>query len=361
MMLKISAFDTLFFKDGKPFSMGEETWADGIFPPPPSVFYGALRALYFSYFPDLLPHIDNYDPTKDLEIKNLYFYIDNCPYFPIPLDLVKLKGDHQAKQFPKLVSLSLQNETDYSSSNPLDYTLGFTGDSNVPLESLEGVAILDKISYLSDYFNGKCPTQFSSLDDFVTIEPKIGIARNNTTLTSEDGMLYRVGMRRLIKNEKRLDFLVEFEGLDFENHVLERGYSKFGAENKIIAFSKVVETFKERKVTTNRFKIVLNTPGIFHNGWIPDFLNQEDRTGIFFTKKVRLIAAAIGKPKSFGGFDIRRKEPKPMYYAVPAGSVYYLETIDGNNIEISNTPFKLGSKIDGKEKEGWGIAYMAKV
>ena len=33
MLAKITPLDTVFFRDGKPFSWGEETWAEGIFPP----------------------------------------------------------------------------------------------------------------------------------------------------------------------------------------------------------------------------------------------------------------------------------------------------------------------------------------
>lgn len=43
----MEAFDTLFFRDGKPFSMGDDVWANGVFPPYPSTLYGALRASYF--------------------------------------------------------------------------------------------------------------------------------------------------------------------------------------------------------------------------------------------------------------------------------------------------------------------------
>jgi len=54
MRIEIKSFDTLFFRDGKPFTMSEDNWADGIFPPPPSVIYGALRAAYFAQYPSEL-------------------------------------------------------------------------------------------------------------------------------------------------------------------------------------------------------------------------------------------------------------------------------------------------------------------
>jgi CRISPR-associated protein Cmr3 len=44
--IEIHALDTLFFRDGKPFERGEESVANGSFPPLPSVIYGALRTAF---------------------------------------------------------------------------------------------------------------------------------------------------------------------------------------------------------------------------------------------------------------------------------------------------------------------------
>ena len=45
--LIIEAFDNLFFGTGRPFTMGNDSWATAIFPPMPNTLYGMLRALYF--------------------------------------------------------------------------------------------------------------------------------------------------------------------------------------------------------------------------------------------------------------------------------------------------------------------------
>jgi CRISPR-associated protein Cmr3 len=36
MEIKIQPLDTLFFRDGKPFEKGENTWADGMMLPNPT-------------------------------------------------------------------------------------------------------------------------------------------------------------------------------------------------------------------------------------------------------------------------------------------------------------------------------------
>jgi len=38
------------------------------------------------------------------------------------------------------------------------------------------------------------------------------------------------------------------------------------------------------------------------------------------------VAAAVGRLQPIGGWDVARREPKPIHTAVPAGSIYYFET-----------------------------------
>ncbi len=69
MIIKINPVDTLLFRDGKPFSMGENTWPDTVFPPYPSVIYGALRSTYFANHINELGKANREDdPTKKLRI-----------------------------------------------------------------------------------------------------------------------------------------------------------------------------------------------------------------------------------------------------------------------------------------------------
>ncbi|MEN3047138.1 MAG: type III-B CRISPR module-associated Cmr3 family protein, partial [Candidatus Hydrothermales bacterium] len=60
--IKLIPNDTLFFRTGRPFTMGSENWSDVIFPPYPSTIYGALRTfllfhregnLSSFYYPDI--------------------------------------------------------------------------------------------------------------------------------------------------------------------------------------------------------------------------------------------------------------------------------------------------------------------
>ena len=96
MELKLQPLDTLFFRDGKPFSRGDESWADGNFPPNPSVIYGAMRTalatatgkeIPFSEVPKVLRE-------ESFKIIGIYYNYDSeVNYLPLPLDLVEYKAD----------------------------------------------------------------------------------------------------------------------------------------------------------------------------------------------------------------------------------------------------------------------------
>ena len=97
-------------------------------------------------------------------------------------------------------------------------------------------------------------------------------------------------------------------------------------------------------------KIYLATPAIFKNGSLPEFISKGSYEGIEF----ELLNMAIGKPIFIGGFDMKKRQPKPMKKAVPAGSVYYLR---------SNKAQELASKLHSKSiseinpEQGFGICY----
>lgn len=367
MRIKISALDTLFFRDGKPFSMGEETWANALFPPPPNVFYGALRSLYFSIFRDEFSRIEQEDKTRNLIIESVTAFINDKSRLPVPMDIVK-KKEKEDNQYCFL-EMTTNN---FQSSYPLEKML-IAPDLTEVVESVEGKAYLRKRDFLKYLANG---TEFPSSrikpefqKDLIIDEPKVGIGRDNTTLTTDEGKLYRVGMKRLItykKNDDRtekitFDFIVDFHGLDFKKQLPEKGFLKLGAENKS-AYYELLPDFDNESASeafqSNQFKLVLTSPAVFKNGWFPDFLDEQYQ-GKFEGHSVKLIAASTGKAAFIGGFDIKKREPKPMFKAIPAGSVYYFEIQNGIK-ELNVKEVKL-TCLNDLSKEGFGQAFIGKI
>lgn len=355
MIIEINALDTLFFRDGKPFSMEEETWADGMFPPFPSVIYGALRSAYFANHIGELDKANQLDdPTGTLMLKDIYLKVNDEIYFPLPLDCVKEKDEKNNKSF---VLNSHPTDELISNSPKLDEILVQPNDKNNKIENISD-AILVKIDF-EDYLNSNADDIFYyKLDKFLLSEPKIGIARASNTHSTEEGKLYRVDMKRLAdRNKNNLSIIIEFEGLELPNS----GFLKLGGEGKAASYNKYNESIKvnfPKFEDDKQFKIILVTPAIFNNGWLSNWINKDTIPNT--DCKVKLITAAIGKPINIGGFDMQKRMPKPMYKGVPAGSVYYFELQKGTMNDVKKM-FHQKAISDVYPEQGFGIAYVGKV
>ncbi|MCL0062573.1 type III-B CRISPR module-associated protein Cmr3 [Peptococcaceae bacterium] len=303
MIVEIKPLGTLFFRDSKPFSMGEETWADAVFPLHPSVIYGALRSCYFANNSNNFKKANSKDdPTLSLRIKFIgYKYKGMRIYCPLPLDCVVEKGEDEERTAKVLRLKKILSE--FFSNSPTSYLL--TYDKDEAVETIYDGLICKRVfeRYLNLEQNELLFYQFSEV---LQSEPKIGITRDRQTLSSEEGKLYRVDMKRL----KDLSIVVEFEGVELPND----GLLKLGGEGKAVYYEKTDEdlniSFPDFSDGEKYFKLVLITPAIFTKGWLPSWIHKDSLEGEHNGIKLKLLTAAIGKPVYVGGFDIKEKKAK---------------------------------------------------
>lgn len=340
--IKIEAVDTLFFKDGRPFSMGEDTFATGIFPPPPSVFLGMLKSAYASENNTPLDKIK--EETEHIKIEGVYYSADKI-YFPIPLDLVKLKSSINTEAVPLCLSLKYgfaSKSTDFS--HILWHSKHIETISNGMLSQ----------DMFEEYLNDEKPIgaafSYQRIDNLTTTEVKVGIGRNKENKQSEDGKLYRIGMRRMQNQSKdsRFSFIIK------TNENLLTAHGKLGAEGKGIHFYHDIDfrPISDIEYQENQyFKLYLQTPGFFKNGSIPNLKEY------FPSWDLEILAGVVGRPLHIGGFDMTEKGgPKTMMKAVPAGSVYYVKIHNGTTKDFVNSlPSSLHSISDFRQDEGFGI------
>ena len=380
MQIKLKALDTLFFRDSKPFSMGEETWADGIFPPPPSTFYGALRTLYFSQNPDQI-HLanTNNDPTQKLEIKGIYFYFNNELHFVNPKDYVKVEDENDSEYYT-ILQVSKKSEL---SSYSLDYF--FSPPEDTIIQDDEGLVINQSFrNYVIKGAINEINDPIIDLNKYIHNEPKVGIGRNKQTNTTNEGLLYRVGMRRLafasqLNEEEEFDsaeptenisLIIDFKNLEINSN---SGTFKLGGEGKSVKYEISDEELNipgyQLKADDTIFKLYLLTPALFKNGWKPTWVGQDNQGFFQFTNPetqqedqihLQLLAVSIGKPIHIGGFDMKAKAPKPLLKAVPTGSVYYFKVLNKDDISKINTAFHLRSISDLLPNQGFGISIISK-
>jgi CRISPR-associated protein Cmr3 len=386
--IEIEALDTLFFRDGKPFSMGQESWAEGRLFPLPSVLYGALRSAYLGQHPECFANRGEPDDvTSNLTIRGIYYRLGGNLYLPQPADLVARKDT------------SVKNKREPGKPyeiHPLDCTVietgVYAGASNlerIPERLLMTGDEVDNRDYgltsnvdINTYLQtGAKNIPLKSLDaaEHIVLEPKVGIGKDRISGSSADGKLYRVGMKRY----DGLSMVVELEGLELKPE----GFLKLGGEGKGAYYRTLTleddlpgEMIAVPKLNDGAkyFKLYLSTPCAFAQGWLPGWINAGSFEGTYrFSNgekekelSLKLSTAVMNRYILAGGFDIKERRPKPARRVVPAGSVYYfelqggdmndvIEAFHGRSIsEPDKSPNRTSNHMLEKCHQGFGISYV---
>ncbi len=353
----IRPLDTQFYRDGRPFDAGIETDAYTLFPPYPRTIYGALRSLILSSSSkvdwqmgwqdneQLKEVVGTFDSFGTLTIKGplvaMKIYLNGRRilyqnHFPPPQDLFKIKGNNEYRFIKPqgVITLSESSNLKFKGIYP---TLP-EGD-----EELEAVEDLLPQDYLPGYLTEN-PENIALMekDKIFQLEYKTGIRLSRQSRSVTEGFLYTIPQIRMKRESDTEAGLVV--DVDNDNALIpDSGILKMGGENRPfeyetispIDWNPIKEAVKINIIQTGRFKLYLITPGIFQNGWYPDFLYSSDNglegkiPGTEF--KIRLVGACVGRRVPIGGFDIAKKHPKEMIRAVPAGSVYFFQFLNWNN------------------------------
>ncbi len=385
--IQITPFDTCFFRDGKPFTSGEQTEAATLFPPLPSTLFGALRSAYIAEngwnaflhgdFEQIIGTKDNYQHAS-FHLKGIFIGDSTGKvYSPLPYDFVVDKEEVK-KNVPNVDAYPLRLEQ-IASNSPFSDVLMNTEHPEKTVEYPSDGAYMQQ-QYLRQYLLGQY-TGIKAITPkrFFDVEPKIGIARNTATMTAEEGHLYRLNMIRLkagmLNDEDRYHFLTDVEGIKFS---ASEGMLKFGGEQKAFVYKQVehrpmidyTESEKQEfinaiKKTGGVFKLYFATPALWNHadGWRANWMNiGEDRQSYTNPQNgnsvtCQLLTATSGKYQLVGGWDMAANRPKTMYRAVPAGAVYYLKLLAGEPETLFDL-FHNQNLSDFRAQEGFGLAYI---
>ncbi|MEW6419777.1 MAG: type III-B CRISPR module-associated protein Cmr3 [Nitrospirota bacterium] len=368
MKIFIEPNDVLMFRDGKPFSGGDDHYASGIFPPFPSTFYGAIRSKILSEHPqyerylrgdipdDLKEEIGTPSAYGNLAITNFLFARKENevinPVFPVPKDVIKIKGKEQRDLFILRPNEGLS--TQIKTNLPITSLAPLWLKTDEPLEEATGFISLE---IMRKYLEGTMQKEIINSNDLFQRDERVGIKKDRIQKAAATGALYSVEYFRL---KEDVGFIVELSGV---RSLPKEGLMRLGGDHRSVFYKESsfqmpdAEVVKKKVNETGRFKHILLTPAIFNKGWIPDWIDSESGEGRLNDVSLKLVSAAIGKPVYIGGFNLAKKIPKDMKKAVPQGSVYYLEIKQGSAEEILNA-FWLQSISAEKQKEGFGISII---
>jgi CRISPR-associated protein Cmr3 len=326
--------------------MGEDSFAQGIFPPPPSVMHGVLRSVFVSqkleggHFTET-----GIQSSAALKLRFLALQIGVDCWFPKPADLLVLKKKKEARL------LQLMTKPKYSNAATPEVLVSTSDEKTEDEPHLVGAATLE------NYLNGGAgPFGVKPLNEAIVREAKIGIGRNSDTNSAEEGNLYRVFLNRpMVENLERLKFLLGFDVLGLSS----KGWMALGGERRVAYFAEGEASIPPcPKLEENRFKIYLSTAAVFEHGWKPENLLKKHG--------LKLVTAALGRTQHIGGWDLEKTLPKTMVQAVPAGSVYYVEAKSKEAAQAAADAIHDHSISDNLNNtdygaQGFGIAYVGKI
>lgn len=376
----IRPFDTLFFRDARPFVAGEDNLALSVFPPAPSVIYGAFRTACLVHAGvDLIKF-------REGKAKNVPEAVGTKDKF----GTLRLTGPIPAWCQADAVNILFLSPLNlvYKERTP-DHKLEFllpehpAAGTNFPLP-LKLCMAEEKVTYADRYLSldqtmallaGDIPEildDLTSKDNLWKTDNRVGIARTKAR-TAEEGMLYSSQHIQINNRSQHGDQIggLAVKVLKGEDDLPSKSTIQLGGEKRFCEFEEVkidqptefqLGRIAEKISEKQRFFFWLISPAVFscnEFAFLPDFINPETLTGDLDGQEVKLVACQVGRAVSIGGWDIVHNMPKPMRRAVPEGSIYFFEFAGDNpkNIEKFVKKWMLrpipGQK-PGYEEQGFG-------
>lgn len=392
MAIFVEPLDVWVFRDGRPFSAGEDHHAKSVFPPSPFTVQGALRSKVLT---ERCGNLEKYAGRNGASSCPVCGDAAECPlraevgtptdpkpfrlrhvlparerdgsplnYFPLPRHVVFLKGTEQAKFLRLLV------DRDYTGlpaglqplgvfdAQPVEYR-----ETWVDAETLEKLLHGDV-----SVFDGLRRVPTRGPEGILEEESRVGIALQRGRKTSESGKFFIVDALRL---HESWGLSLGFDGLF---SLPKQGFLDIGGEGRAGRYRSITDVVwpahpKVEDIARDRqFLIYFVSPTFFGGNdspwtWKPSFLkNGLDGTLPGSATTVRLVAAAVGPALRISGWELgggdRGGRPRPMRPAVPAGSVYFFELVSGRTEDVA--ALHATNLADWGTEFGFGLALIGR-
>lgn len=354
--LRLTAFDTLFFRESRPFeSIGGSELAS-VFPPPPRAVLGAIRAAIGDAMGVNWQSFNNVNSHENQAIRDVIGYGDDLGklsltgiwlnrlkngtherLYPIPLYLLRKKEGESTAEFARL-QIGKPTCTHLGKVRLPELAEGKFGFKPLEDDWVTAGGLAKILAGKSDLTKN----ELISSKDLFERETRLGIARNNETRAVQTGRLYQASH---IRPKQVLSLEVEVVGVPeiLSNRVLRLGAEGRMAGLEIVDFPKESTLPVAPTPTTDTKGLIITflTPARFADGsWVlPGFTESGSETKYWMGEikgiALTLHAAVIGKAQREGGWDMAQHKPRDMQSFIPAGSSYYVELADREQLDAA--------------------------
>jgi CRISPR-associated protein Cmr3 len=352
----VTPTESLFVRGNLAFGDAGEHGA-GLMPPPPSLFAGAFRSAILARQPEALKQFTQRGQTDDPALNLVLgtFATANGEQITagrFRLAWVSLAGQPDREQGAAIETLTplpadlVSLESGLARLTPgTPQALVFSGQP-LPRTAVLAAAKQEKPlagRYLRQagfarHLAGELPKDTDCLEpnQLYRRDPRLGIGLNPNTGTVESGLIYTTEGFAFNPPDSPFaatGFLVGIQGGD--DLLPDSGLLRLGGDGRAASYQRVQwqppETPARRIADKGRFRLILQTPGIFANGWLPPGISRENSDYMLRGQgfSARLICAAVPRREVVSGWNLLGWRPKDALRVAPAGSVYWFEDFAG--------------------------------
>jgi len=340
--IRLEQLDTLFFRDGRPFTATDKAHSRDI--PMPQTIAGALRSRIMESLGCDFGRSNGEDKKiirevmNEASIRGPWFVKGDQMLFATPATIVEESPD-STRADPALDMLRpCKKEIPGWRNTELKYPLWRRSITPARRHSSRFITFKGMKSFLS----GNLPDnkEFVKAEDVFGFDRRTGIEIDSESLTAADSKIYGASMLSL-KDDVRLyvEVSAREEWIAKSFSAKNTGLLKLGGEGRYVRTElmkkPLLEFGSSLSPSGGGAMHVLLTPALF-GGWKPAGHGDQP------------VCASVPGYEAVSGWDLAKGGPKPARFAVSAGSIYFMDRAPEAG--------KIGSLCTGEDARlGYGI------
>lgn len=382
---RLAAEDVLFFRDGKPASLGQDHYLRSLFPPFPSTLYGAIRTrrlldegielaglgrtTWARLKESLRRELGDWGGFGTVELRGPFLVKDDQALLPAPADLGLIlpergKGESEEEEAerPKQVvryvfHQSSEEQTTWSHPLALAHPFSRRDGGWVAYQSpKDGPEPQSAARWfltpagVARWAQGALPQtdDLVRASDLWSFEVRTGLKLNDDSRQAQEHMLYTFGYVRLARSVS-LGF--ELRG----SNLRAAGWLRLGGDGRPVrleaATKPLLPTLEAESLADGRFLLSLVTPALSDAGAYPPGFAAHQLRGRVGGVEAALVGGLVRSSILIGGWNMAERRAKPLRRAIPAGSVFGFQTDAGSDAIAS---------LHGTNLSGFGSECLAR-